>query len=112
MWTRCPGVCNFLATFHETFADLSEGDIKKMRLNTLLKIFGLTAVLALPLTLVGCDDDDDTTTDAATGDASSDTSVGDTTPVIKLDAAPKLDSSTSDAGDASATDAGDASSNG
>ncbi|MDX2023533.1 MAG: hypothetical protein SF187_25070 [Deltaproteobacteria bacterium] len=84
-----------------------------MRLNTLFKILGLTAVLALPLALVGCDDDGgESPTDAAAGDGSVDTSVGDTTPGPKLDAAPKLDSGTDAATDAQTADAGDASTNG
>ena len=83
-----------------------------MRLNTLFKILGLTAVLALPLTLVGCDDDGEDSTDAATDGSTTDTATVDGS-TVKLDAAPKLDAAGDAAGDAASTaDAGDASTNG
>lgn len=55
-----------------------------MRLNTVLKVLGVSAALAMPFALVGCDDDDEKTTDAAPKDGSVDAPGG-------TDVAPKTD---------------------
>lgn len=61
-----------------------------MRLNTVLKVLGLSAAMAMPFALVGCDDDDETKpTDAAAKDGSIDATG---------DVAPKLDTLTPDSG--------------
>lgn len=76
-----------------------------MRIAQLMKVFGLAAALAAPLTLVGCDDEEGTTTpDASTG--------GDGGNVVQPDAnipdaAPKLDTGTP--GTDGSTSTGDAS---
>ena len=76
-----------------------------MRLNTVLKVLGLSAALAIPFALVGCDDDDEKTTDAGAKDGSVPDAIG------GIDVAPKTDTTvTPDVGsdakpDATAVDA-------
>ena len=79
-----------------------------MRLNTVLKVIGLAATLAMPLALVGCDDDEtDPTTDAAANDGSIklDTN-GNTDVAPKTDSAAVTDSATGS--DTAKTDTGTA----
>jgi len=61
-----------------------------MRLNTVFKVLGLSAALAMPLALVGCDDDESTTTDGAVLPIRDGGGSLDVAP--KLDVAPATDS--------------------
>lgn len=85
-----------------------------MRLNTVFKVLGLSAALAMPLALVGCDDDESTTTtDAAVDGAVKPTDGGGSLDVApKLDVAPATDSGVDVAkpSDSGADAAGDAAS--
>ena len=83
-----------------------------MRLNTVFKVLGLSAALAMPLALVGCDDEETTnTTDAAVDGAVKPADGGGSVDVApKLDAPPATDSGADVAkpADSGADAAGDA----
>lgn len=84
-----------------------------MRLNNLVKVLGLSAAIAMPIVLTGCDDDpSDPTNDAAVDGPSVDTAPKLDTNTVETGT--KLDSSTGDTKSDTGTtgDAGDAASNG
>lgn len=86
-----------------------------MRLNNLVKVLGLSAAIAMPIVLTGCDDEpSDPQNDAAVDSAVGDTA-GPKLDTNTSETGGKLDTGTTDTGTAetgTAGDAGDAASNG